>query len=244
MRADLLHAQASIDWAVSQFPSLNERITVWVNANIKTIIKDPDPNVPNNVVVAVEKEPLPLSFIVETGAYIHSIRSALDILATSLAYRYQMPNPEDVYFPVAVSEKVFMSGGYKGVDFVQGLPSTERAIIECLKPYQGGNELLWALHRLDITRKHKRLLDTAIWPRKFAVMGWWNTGDFTPVGDWISVNGETVLGLLKKGTGAQIYFTPYIAIHEPLLMGRKPLITALDEFASYASSIVAMFDMP
>jgi hypothetical protein len=99
MRADLLHAQASIDWAVSQFPPFEERITVWLKANIKTGLRDPDPKVPNNVLVAFEKEPLPLSFIVEAGAYIHSIRSGLDILATALAYRYQMPRPEDAYFP-------------------------------------------------------------------------------------------------------------------------------------------------
>ena len=59
---------------------------------------------PNNVIVAVEKEVLPLSFVVEVGAYINSIRSSLNVLATALAYRYQMPKPEDVYFPIAGSE--------------------------------------------------------------------------------------------------------------------------------------------
>lgn len=43
------------------------------------------PDTPNDMVVAVEKEPLPLSFNVEVGAYINAIRSSLDILATAMA---------------------------------------------------------------------------------------------------------------------------------------------------------------
>jgi len=112
MRADLLHAQASIDWAVSQFPTFSERIEAWLKENIKTGLRDPDPNVPNNVLVAFEKEPLPLSFVVEVGAYVNAIRSGLDILAVSLANRYGIPKPQDAYFPVVPSEAEFLAGKY------------------------------------------------------------------------------------------------------------------------------------
>jgi hypothetical protein len=246
MRFDLLHAQAGVDWVVAQLPSFQGRIDTWLKGNIEIAIKDPDPGIPNYVIVAVEKEALPLSFVVEVGAHINSIRSSLDVLATALAYRYQVPKPEDVYFPVAGSEASFKSGGYKGADLVKGLPAPERTIIESLKPYQGGNDLLWSLHRLDIVRKHKRLLETAIYPRNFSVMGWGLRDAFTPTADWVSVSatGETVLGLIMKGVKAQINFTPYIALNEPGLLARMPIMTALEQFAAVATAIIAKFDTP
>ena len=88
MRDDLLHAQASVDWAVTQLPTLRGRTNAWFKDNIHLAIKDTPANSTNNVIVALEKEPLPLAFQVEVGAYINAIRSSLDILACTLANRH------------------------------------------------------------------------------------------------------------------------------------------------------------
>jgi len=87
MRDDLLHAQAAVDWAVSNLPSFQERLYAWIAANIHIFLKETEPQIPHNVLVAVQKEPLPLTFNVEAGAYINVIRSSLDILAVALARR-------------------------------------------------------------------------------------------------------------------------------------------------------------
>ena len=73
MRDDLLPAQASVDWAVAQFPSLQERIDSWRSLNVHVEIIELPPDVPNNVMIAIPKEPLPLAFNVEVGAYINTI---------------------------------------------------------------------------------------------------------------------------------------------------------------------------
>jgi hypothetical protein len=91
MRNDLLDAQASVDWAVSNLPFLDQRLTEWLKQNVRVIIKELDPENPNDLVVAKELEFLPLSFNVEAGAYINAIRSSLDLLATALAVRYSIP---------------------------------------------------------------------------------------------------------------------------------------------------------
>ena len=157
--------------------------------------------------------------MVETGIYINAIRSSLDILATSLAYRYRIPDPEDHYFPVAGSKTIFESlRGYKGAEFVQGLPDVEQVKIKSFKPYEGGNKTLWALHRLDILRKHKRLISPAILPNLMTVKAWGfqPTDVFTPVPHWVPINGETVLGHLKKDRvdEPKIEIAPYVAINE------------------------------
>ena len=77
MCADLLEAQASIDWASSQFLCFNAHLEEWLKANVRIEIRDLPPPATHNPIVAVEKELLPLAFSVEAGAYINAIRSAV-----------------------------------------------------------------------------------------------------------------------------------------------------------------------
>jgi hypothetical protein len=83
MRADLLEAQASVDWAVEQLLPFHQRL----EANVVIEIRDVPPPATHNPIVAVERELLPISFSVEAGAYINAIRSSLDILAMALVRR-------------------------------------------------------------------------------------------------------------------------------------------------------------
>ena len=154
MREDLLDAQASVDWAVTQLPAYQERIVAWLRNNIEVGFEETPPPATHDAIVLIEKAPFPRSFNVEFGAYINAICSSLDILATALASRDGgVCKPGEACFPVARSENTFMSGTYKGAKLVNGLPSRERSLIEELKPYKGGNEPLWSLHQLDIQRE-------------------------------------------------------------------------------------------
>src|ERR1700730_4888861 len=157
MRDDLLHAQASVDWPVSQFPAFKTQINAWLQFNLEVVIKDPDPDIPYDLVVVAEKEPLPLAFHVEAGAYINTLRSSLDILASALYARNRMSENTEAHFPIFRSWVDFIDP-VEGLEVKKWCPLAERAIIKPLKPYDGGNKPLWSLHQLDIMRKHRRLL--------------------------------------------------------------------------------------
>lgn len=236
MRADLLHAQASVHWAVAQFESLERRINSWIHLNVSASIEETDPPETHDSIVAIEKEPLPLGFHVEVGAYINAIRSSLDLLASALAERHGVSKPEDAYFPVASGAAAFAAGNYKGAKFVKGLPATERSIIECLKPYKGGDKLLWPLHQLDIMRKHRRLIGVEPTPVFFRISG----VSVQPIANgWIRAQDKTVLARISKGAPKpQITHSFSVTIDEPGLADRKPLIAALDDFAFLAESII------
>ena len=131
MREDLLEAKACVDWAASNLPAFQDRLDAWMNENMHLVIKEQPTDASHNVLVAEAKEPLPLVFNAEAGAYINSIRSSLDVLATTLVKRYCIPIKEtSIYFPVASSKAKFDSGKYNGVEVVQGLPATERGIMQ------------------------------------------------------------------------------------------------------------------
>jgi hypothetical protein len=245
MRDDLLHAQASVDWAVAQLPSFQSRLDAWSHANVDVIIKELPADSPNNVIVAIEKGPLPLAFQVEVGAYINAIRSSLDILASALAARHCQALMDDAYFPVASSPQAFAARNYKGSKFVQALPAKERDIIESIKPYKGGNPTLYPLHHLDIVRKHVRLLSVLVQPARLGMrreaMPFFQSLSIA----WMrSSDEETVLGLISKDApNPELDFTATIGLDEPTYSGRG-VMHALQNFATFAGSIIWMFDSP
>jgi len=248
MRDDLLDAKAAVDWAVSNFPAFQNKFASWLKANISVALKEMDTHATHNVIVAIEKEPLPFAFSVEAGAYVNVIRSALDILAGALANRHGIPHPDRIYFPVARSLDEFRSRNYKGAELVKRLPDMERGIIESLKPYQGGNDALWALHQLDIVRKHHRLLAVNHAPARFGLIGSFRKEDLvfprTATG-YMAADDETVLVLLAKGTPKpNLQYTPEIFVAEIDPPIREPIIAALSKFASLANSIIELFDAP
>jgi len=208
-------------------------------------VKELEGHATHDIIMMIEKEPLPLSFNVEVGAYINTIRSSLDILATSLAQRHSVPNPDKVYFPVAKDATSFKTGNYKGKEFIQALPNAERTIIETLKPYKGGNDDLWSLHQLDIKRKHQALLTVSARTARWSLRGFGVDHHFLPMGEYFldAGNGETALGLYAKGAPKpDLYFTSAVILDEIDIARRKPVVASLRDFASLADSIVKLFD--
>jgi hypothetical protein len=80
-QTDLAEAQACVSWVFARLPALMKRLDEWLDRGVITKLHDPGENATHNLIIGVEKEPLPLSFNVEVGAYINTIRSSLDILA-------------------------------------------------------------------------------------------------------------------------------------------------------------------
>ena len=205
------------------------------------------PDGPNNVAVVEQKETLPLAFQVEAGAYINAIRSSLDILAVTLANRHCRALVDAAYFPVAKSAAFFAAGQYKGAKFVRALPEKERAVIEFLRPYKGGNNLLYPLHNLDIVRKHQRLLGVEVQPQMFIVSGWGDTVNaFTPVArGWIrSGQDEIVIGFVAKNAAEKscIRLTTQVSLGEPAYLPYREVITTLYDFARMAKAIIQEFE--
>lgn len=246
MRADLLEAQACVDWPMSQLGDLSKRLEDWLTRGVTIELKELPPPAKSNLIVATENELLPLHFQAEVGAYINSIRSSLDVLAMVLVKRHNLPIREDkVFFPIAKSKEDFDRAGGRAQNFFEGLPELERKLIEDLQPYQGGNAALWALHYLDIVRKHRRLLNARLRPIHISLQGRLDEGDFTPLGGEgsIQVGAETVLGMLKKGAPRLAVHTRfYVGIDEEGFAARKPAIAVLVELINAATFTIALFD--
>jgi hypothetical protein len=243
MRPDLLESEAYLGWVSSQLLPFHRRLEAWLETNVVIEIRHVPPPATHDAIVALERQPLPISLSVEAGAYVNTMRSSLDILAMTIARRHSLAIAErDICFPIADSEKALIRKG--GAPLLQQLPEEDRVKLLALKPYRGGNTALWALHRLDIERKHHRLLDVQIRPIHLSVSGSLKPGDFEPFHEPFQGGAETVLGLIRKGVPVPAFQSRfYVAINEPDRIQRRPVLATLAYLADAATSAIKLFDV-
>lgn len=94
------------------------------------------------------------------GDAIHNARSALDHLAWALVIRDGGQPTSRTQFPIA-EDDVKGRRAING-DNLHGVAKETREIVRSMKPWQGGDDKLWQLHRLDIVDKHRLLLRAGV----------------------------------------------------------------------------------
>ena len=244
MRPDLLDAQAAIDWTKAQLPSFEQRLDAWMDDNLYVRVKETEPDTADNVVEIAHREFFPLSFNVEVGAYINTIRSALDMLATSLYLRNggEYSRRDKIYFPI-VKTASNLEKNRHWKELKTELPVNELRIIEELEPWNGGHKFLYPLHQFDNRRKHQRLIFASIVPTQFTIKA---RNGFTPLSSGaIEDYDKTVIGLIKKGSPEpDIIFTPKVFFFETDILPKKPVIRTLYEFAGSVNAIIKLFNTP
>jgi hypothetical protein len=243
MRPDLYDAEAAIDWAMAQLPVLQERIDVWMDDKPYSVRIDTDSEPGKKVYRLCNVKNLPPIVNAEAGAIIHSIRSSLDLMACALAARNGFPDSETTYFPIWKDETAFLAPPGRQsnptLKKIERLSERNQGVIKSLLPYKGGNDLLWSLHDLDVTRKHRRLLDTFIFSRGI---------EFTPglhrpvISHWGGFKDEAVL----VTTGAdqpdsQINIGLNVAFDEAGPLHGKSFTATIRNFASMAKNILVLF---
>lgn len=254
MKEDLLDANASVRWVEANLPSFEQRLNSWISDNVDVVVKELQDNASNDGLIFRIRENAPRDFTIEAGAYVNVLRSSLDILATAIGERDGVSNPDEIYFPIARSKDAFDAGKYKRAKFVNSLSGPHRHVIERIKPYPTGNNLLIALHDLDIRRKHCSLLRVEPVPDSitYGGRGWArNPYDLEFFGDLPGTrtakisNYETLIAFVPKGfVGHQpnLKLTTAITFDEAVLSA-TPLPVALKLLIEMADRIILEFDI-
>lgn len=89
------------------------------------------------------------------GDVIHNLRASLDFLVCQLVEANGTTPSTSTMFPIAKSAIEFEAQVKKRL---KGVSTEAERLIRAVKPYQGGNDLLWQLHQLDIIDKHRLLI--------------------------------------------------------------------------------------
>jgi hypothetical protein len=143
----------------------------------------------------------PPELAIVLGDAIHNLRSALDHLACQIVLAGGGKPNTHTAFPIFYAQKTF-EAKFNGK--IHGASQKMLDLVRGLNPYRRGNELLWALHKLDIIDKHRLLIPVATRsPLVFT-----NTG-VTPIqGFPVNKHGQ-ILYWLKAADRPQMYEDPY-----------------------------------
>ena len=246
MRADLLDAQATIDWAVAQIPVMEERLATYYRRRPYVIEMEPDPDGSGHVllVVYVPQPPDPL-INAEVGAIINSLRSGLDLMHLAVLGRHGVKFNRDAHFPIRTKAADFR-GEVKALKTKQWLSQGEFAAIKKLRPYKRGNRPLWLLNQLDILRKHRRLIEVR--PKPIVLRMPMYLAGTQRVGRHLK--GKSVLLRYLPGTDFlptedNCEVTLEVTLHEPRLgLMHQPVKAWLCHFADAVGEAIKAFDAP
>lgn len=244
LRPDLYDAEAAIDWATAQLPILTERIIGWRRDKPYTVWIDADSEPGQKLYRLRDIKPMPPIINAEAGAIIHSIRSSLDLLACALAARNSFPDSTTTYFPIWKSKDAFDAPpGDKTnptLKKIERLSQAHQVIIKSLKPYPEGNDMLCALHQLDLTRKHRRLLDTFVSPRGIG----FNPGlrGAVTMGNWHGFHEDAVLcSTTADAPDSDVTIGLNVAFDEMGPLHGYDFTGAIRQFATMAKNILVLF---
>lgn len=151
MRAEpLLDAFAKTEWAVAKINELHRSIKAFFQSNPYEVRSGLNEDGSERIWRFALTRKLPRSLSVETGAILSTLRTPLDQMVSTI-----MDNA---------------GKGQTGVSFVFGdtpdkfeadlgkmkkLTPELRMLMQETKPYKGGNDVLWALHKLNRGDKHR-----------------------------------------------------------------------------------------
>ena len=246
MRSDLLDAQAAIDWAVAQIPTLQGNILRWQQGRPYELTMEPDPKTGEQLIVARGASNVTPLINAEVGTMVNSLRSSLDLLAAALALRNGPKPKTHTYFPISDTRRKFRER-IKVIENEKWLSGTEIAQIKSLKPYPGGDKFIWPLAKLDNLRKHDRLIHATFEISTFYM------SMFIPHGvtDGRRIDDKTILRRFPSNTPTFVFsesnshITGNVTFDEPAFgLDKAEIVPLLRDFAKRCAEIIKLFDMP
>lgn len=189
--------------------------------------------------------PSEISIIVAEAVY--HLRSSLDQLACVLAEANGAKDTSQTYFPFAGDESEFKKRGVQNK--INMLHPEAISMLSDLKPYRGGNDLLWALGRLANIDKHKKIIPigSGRFGHEIKLTIYLLAGDIVqpPSSEWQPLDKERTLFTYPAGrkiNGYEVNLVTDVAFRDVDFFENKPLIEVLCQLSDLTSGIVDIFE--
>jgi hypothetical protein len=147
----LLAPFAKIERAKAQVSDVESRIQLWAQSNPYSVVSKINPHDPREEVWSFIPKPIGFDLPVVIGEILHNIRSPLDQMLSAVA-EMKRGTSDGVAFPFGKTANIFEHSLAKQKKL---LPAEAIDVIRALKPYKGGDDLLWAINELNRGDKHR-----------------------------------------------------------------------------------------
>jgi hypothetical protein len=143
------------DRAEEHVKEFDSRWNAFRKTNPYAIEPEIDPQTGNVSYRVIEINDVPLCFSAIAGDVFHNLRSALDHLAWNMVEASGSTPNSQTAFPIFNSATEYEA---QAPGRVHGMRQLAVEAIDRIRPYKGGNEFLWRLHRLNNIDKHRLLI--------------------------------------------------------------------------------------
>jgi hypothetical protein len=211
-----------------------------------------DPKTGETIYYLTSVDPVPPIISLLVGDALHNLRASLDHLAQQFYFvgsAADVVSP-DVSFPIFEDAARYKPGvGGK----VKGMRQDAIDFINATKPYHGGDDALWRIHKLNIIDKHRLVLAVHGAPvgTKVDVMELIRRGKANPAAGPVSMNFQmrffnpkcplkvgdelfATVGEPDKNMG----FAFFVALHEPPIVDAQSVLLVLAELANAVDGIL------
>ena len=154
----LRHIELKVERANKHIIDLEREIAAFLGSNPYQVRSKRNPDTRQLIYYLAEVKSTPDCLALIAGDCIQNLMCALDHLAYQLVSsdtNDAPPNPNRIYFPIADTEEKYEARKHGKME---GAHPDTMAAIDALKPYQGGNEPLWMLYKLNNVEKHRLLI--------------------------------------------------------------------------------------
>jgi len=186
-------------------------------------------------------KPTPPDISVIAGDVIHNLRSALDHLAWHLVEASGKTPGNWTGFPIfdpdSFKTKKDKTGFFERK--VQGMNSKVVDAIKVVKPYKGGNNVLWTIHNLNIVDKHHLLLAVGFTSPHFTVRRQFDI----PLAGWYPIKeGDNIVTITHKvQPEEQLEFAFDIVLGENGIFQGTPLLVSLSTMRDAVKNLLFDF---
>lgn len=255
----LKHVTLKVKRANEHVSTLEQQLRTFLESDPYKVGAKRDPETRKLIYYVESAEPIPDCLLLIAGDAIQNMMSALDHLAYQIVCNDTGDNPPDprgIYFPVADDlAKYEVNKGKR----MKGARQETFDAIDALKPYKGGNDLLWTLHRLNNIEKHRLLLTVGSQAEGInlgQLMAGHLRGTFLPeaVAALESMNlfvnptnkefplkagFELYIGAVDEIPNPRQQFRFDVALSEPGVIDGEPMLKTINHFARHVDDIVA-----
>jgi hypothetical protein len=241
--------RVKIEWAKKHIPDLQAAIERFLQTSPYTVIAQDDPQIGLHYTVELVEQ-IPSDILCLTGDILHNLRSSLDHLLFRIMPS-TVPWTRQHGFPIAAGATEYEA---RKLRKTKGLPQNLVQRIDAVKPFKGGNDILWRLNELNNIDKHRLLVALAVAQHRRTVdmrgMMIGMSGLSTPRFRYSTVpmqQGAVIVppsGRFHRTgqVGVQDQYFVVMAFIEPEVLPPQPVFPLLPQFADLVEGIVAVFD--
>jgi hypothetical protein len=249
--------KAKAERAKHHVNELDTALRAFFGTNPYAVGTKRDPQTRKLIYYLVSVRDVPREISVIAGEVLQSLRSALDHLAYQLVVAGSgLPGPfYHVYFPIFDSASKYEAGK---LGQIKGMRQDAITAIDAIKPYAGGNDTLWRLHKLNNVDKH-RLLVTVGSQMRSADLGAFMSSQMPPLPDGTPVpilsaffkvadrmfplkaGDELFIDLPDAEPNEHLKFKFEVALSEPQILEGEPILETLHEMIDLVDHLIPIF---